>query len=162
MADCATRTTRDHQSFAAVTLAKFRGTSDAHKGCASVREPLHTITAGGNHVAEVRAFLTAYYSTGTSHGQSLRTPLRTVRTRDCMGLVKVAGVDHQIVDIGLRMLQPHELLKAQFGDYADEYSLELAETKEAKVRLIGNSVQPNVAIALITANISSQYQEHAA
>lgn len=141
----ATITTRDHQSFAAVTLAKFRGTSDAH-----------------NHVAEVRAFLTAYYSTGTSHGQSLRTPLRTVRTRDCMGLVKVAGVDHQIVDIGLRMLQPHELLKAQFGDYADEYSLDLAETKEAKVRLIGNSVQPNVAIALITANISRQYQEQAA
>lgn len=158
----ATVTTRDHQSLAAVTLAKFRGTSAAHHGAADVRQPLPTITAGGNHVAEVRAFLTAYYTTGTSHGQSLRDPMRTIRTKHCLGLVTVAGVDYQITDIGMRMLQPHELLRAQFGEYAERYSLEQARTKEAKVRLIGNSVPPAVAIAVIRANVGDMEQKRVA
>lgn len=49
-------------------------------------------------------------------------------------------------------LEPHELLAAQFGKYATRYDLSFAKTKAAKVRLIGNSVCPEVAEALIRAN----------
>jgi len=153
-----TITTRDHHSLAAVALAKFNGNPEnGHPGCASVEEPMPTITAGGGkggvHVAEVRAFLTAYYSTGTSHGQQIDLPLRTITAKHRLGLVTVAGVDYQIVDIGMRMLEPHELLRAQFGAYAAGYDLSAATTKAAKVRLIGNSVPPELVEALVRANV---------
>jgi DNA (cytosine-5)-methyltransferase 1 len=32
---------------------------------------------------------------------------------DCTGLVEIDGVTYRIVDIGMRMLQPHELYRAQ-------------------------------------------------
>lgn len=34
-------------------------------------------------------------------------------TNDRFGLVTIDGTDYQIVDIGMRMLQPHELYAAQ-------------------------------------------------
>lgn len=152
-----TVTTRDHHSLSAVCLAKFNGNEvNGHPGCASIEEPLPTITSGGGrgggHVAEVRAFLTAYYSTGTSHGQELDEPTRTVTAKHHLGLVTVHGVDYQIVDIRLRMLEPHELLRAQFGRFAASYDLSRAKTKAAKVRLIGNSVCPELAQAIVAAN----------
>ncbi|HEV8247528.1 MAG TPA: DNA cytosine methyltransferase [Polyangiaceae bacterium] len=149
-----TVTARDHHSLAAVCLAKFRGSeAQGHPGCASVEEPLPTVAAQGNHIAEVRAFLTAYYSNGTSHGQQLTEPLRTITAKHRLGLVTVSGVDYQITDIGLRMLEPHELQAAQFGRFAAEYDLSAARTKAAKVRLLGNSVNPELAEALIAANV---------
>lgn len=145
-----TVTTQDHNNLAAVTLATFRGTA-GQKPAAAVDEPLHTVSAGGLHVAEVRAFLLKYY--GTEQAPVLDGPLGTVTTRDRFGLVTVEGVDYQIVDIGMRMLEPHELLAAQFGRFAAAYDLSRAKTKAAKVRLIGNSVCPEVAEALIRANL---------
>lgn len=50
-------------------------------------------------------------------------------------------------------MRPHELLAAQFGRFAQRYDLSFAKTKAAKVRLIGNSVCPEVAEALIRANL---------
>lgn len=155
-----TVTGTDHHSLAAVTLAHFRGTSDAHKGAADVAEPLPTVSAGGDrggvHVAEVRAFLTAYYGNDGTGGQQLALPLRTVTGRDRLGLVTVHGTEYQIVDIAMRMLQPHELLRAQFGRFADRYDLSFAKSKKAKVKLIGNSVCPEVAEALVRANQSNE------
>lgn len=155
-----TVTATDHHSLAAVTLAHFRGTSAGHSGVADPREPLPTVTAGGDrggvHVAEVRAFLTAYYGNDATGGQQLSLPLRTVTGNDRLGLVVVEGTEYQIVDIGMRMLQPHELLRAQFGRYAEGYDLSAAKTKKAKVKLIGNSVCPEVAEALIRANVFSE------
>lgn len=142
-----TVTARDHHSLAAATLLKLRGQCHG----ASPAEPMPTVTAAGTHVAEVRAFLTAYYGCDRS-GQPLTDPMRTLTTRDRLGLVTVHGVDYQIVDIGMRMLEPHELLAAQFGRFAADYDLSAAQTKTAKVRLIGNSVCPEVAEALVRAN----------
>jgi len=160
-----TVTTRDHHAFSAVFLAKYRGTSPSHPGCADINEPMPTISAGGQkggiHVAEVRAFLTAYYSTGTSHGQKADEPLRTIRTKHCLGIVTVSGIDYQIVDIGLRMLQPHELLRAQFGKYAEHYDLSAATTVADQVRLIGNSVCPELAEAVVAANMKRDVQRAA-
>ncbi|WP_220137936.1 DNA cytosine methyltransferase [Myxococcus llanfairpwllgwyngyllgogerychwyrndrobwllllantysiliogogogochensis] len=127
-------------------------TQDHH---ALARVELCTAPLGHNRVAEVRAFLTTYYG-GGSEGQRLDTPMRTITTKHRLGLVTVAGVDHTIVDIGLRMLEPHELLRAQFGRYADGYDLSAATSKAAKVRLIGNSVCPDVAEAVVRANVGAE------
>lgn len=150
-----TVTARDHHSFAAVTLATFRGTDPSQPGSASVEEPIPTISAGGIHVGEVRAFLTAYYGSDGTSGQALDEPSRTITSKHRLGLVTVEGVDYQIVDVGFRMLEPHELLRAQFGRFAAGYDLSAAKSKAAKVRLIGNSVCPELAEALVRANVKT-------
>lgn len=125
------------------------------------REPMPTLTAGGGHYAEVRAFLIKYYSTG-GQWQDLREPMHTMRTKECMGLVTVNGEPHQIVDIGMRMLTPRELYRAQ--SFTEDYIIELDHkgqplTKTAQVRMCGNSVPPLLAKALVEANCGIKHQE---
>lgn len=150
-----TATGRDSQALAAVSLATFRGTADNQKGARSVTDPMPTISSGGGkggvHVAEVRAFLVKYYRNST--GQRVDVPADTITSRHRLGLVTVAGIDYQIVDIGMRMLEPHELLRAQFGRYARGYDLSPAKTKAKRVHLIGNSVPPELAEQLVRANL---------
>lgn len=149
-----TITAKDHHGLCAATLVKFRGNEEnGHPGCAPVDEPMPTVTAGGFHVAEVRAFLTAYYGDDGTTGQSVLEPLRTITSKHRLGLVTIEGTEYQIVDIGLRMLEPHELARAQFGRFAEQYDLSAARTKSKKVQLIGDSVCPEVAEALVRANV---------
>ncbi|HBQ91064.1 MAG TPA: DNA (cytosine-5-)-methyltransferase [Alcaligenes faecalis] len=120
-------------------------------------EPMPTLTAGGGHVGEVRAFLLKYY--GTDQDPQMGEPLHTVTTKDRFGLVTVHGVDYQIVDIGLRMLTPRELYRAQ--GFPDSYIIDQKPdgsplTKTAQVRMCGNSVCPPLAHALVKANYSDQ------
>lgn len=137
-------------------LIKLRGTSNA----AGTDEPLGTISAGGQHHAEVRAFLLSYY--GTDQNPKLDGPLATVTARDRFGLVTIHGQDYQIVDIGLRMLAPRELFRAQgFPDsyiIGDDPAQGLTLTKSAQVRMVGNSVCPPMAKALIGANFAHERQ----
>lgn len=120
-------------------------------------EPMPTLTAGGGHVGEVRAFLLKYY--GTDQDPQMGEPLHTVTTKDRFGLVTVHGIDYQIVDIGLRMLTPRELYRAQ--GFPDSYIIDQKPdgsplTKTAQVRMCGNSVCPPLAHALVRANYSDQ------
>ena len=135
-------------------MIKLRGTSTA----VGTDEPLGTVSAGGQHHAEVRSFLLAYY--GTDQSQGLADPLATVTSRDRFGLVTIQGQDYQIVDIGLRMLQPRELFRAQGfpDDYiiGDDPAQGLKLTKSAQVRMCGNSVCPPMAKALILANFAHE------
>ncbi|MFH5185750.1 DNA cytosine methyltransferase [Paenibacillus sp. TAB 01] len=119
-----------------------------------VEEPLQTITAGGLHFGEVRAFLMAYY--GSSIGQYMEEPLHTVTTKDRFGLVTIEGTEYQIVDIGMRMLEPHELFAAQ--GFPPEYIIDRDNTgkpypKTAQVARCGNSVPPPFAEALVRSNL---------
>jgi DNA (cytosine-5)-methyltransferase 1 len=107
------------------------------------------------------AFLVTYYSEG-SVGQDVRNPMRTVTSKDRLGLVTIEGIDYQIVDIGMRMLEPHELLAAQFGTFAADYDMSDARTKTAQVRLIGNSVPPEEVLALVRANTTATAMQEAA
>ncbi|WP_336971812.1 DNA cytosine methyltransferase [Alcaligenes sp. PF14] len=121
-------------------------------------EPMPTLTAGGGHVGEVRSFLVKYYG-NEQDGVSLHEPLHTIPTRDRFGLVTVHGDDYQIVDIGLRMLTPRELYRAQ--GFPDSYIIDQKPdgsplTKTAQVRMCGNSVCPPLAHALVQANYSDQ------
>ncbi|WP_321574339.1 DNA cytosine methyltransferase [Paraburkholderia franconis] len=123
-------------------------------------DPMPTLTAGGGHVGEVRAFLIKYYG-NDKDGQSLLQPLGTIPTHDRFGLVTIHGEDYVIVDIGMRMLTPRELARAQ--GFPDSYVLDPLHngkplSKSAQVRMIGNSVCPDVADALITANFAHEKQ----
>lgn len=140
----ATVTARDHHSPVAAALIKFRGTCNG----ASLDEPMPTITAKGLHLAECRAFLREYRGARKTKGATLFPDELEVP-----GVVRVDGVEYEIGDIFLRMLEPDELLRAQFGEHAAGYDLSPATTKEAKTRLIGNSVCPAVAAALVRANV---------
>ncbi|WGS53526.1 DNA cytosine methyltransferase [Paraburkholderia sp. D15] len=121
-------------------------------------DPMPTLTAGGGHVGEVRAFLIKYYG-NEKDGQSLRAPLGTIPTHDRFGLVTIHGETYAIVDIGMRMLTPRELARAQ--GFPDSYVLDPIHngkplSKSAQVRMIGNSVCPDVAAALIRANFTHE------
>ena len=138
----------------ASSLIKLRGTS---RDGQPATEPLHTVTASGNHLGEVRAFLLKYYDTAV--GQPLTEPLHTITTKDRLGLVMVKGEPYQIVDIGMRMLEPHELYAAQGfpADYIHNRTLSNPKLpKDAQVRMCGNSVCPPVAAALVRANLVEQ------
>jgi DNA (cytosine-5)-methyltransferase 1 len=147
-----TITARDHHHLVTSNIVKLRHHSDGQ----DLREPLHTIAAGGQHFGEVRAFLMKYYSPNDRSDPRLTAPLHTIRTKDCFGLVTVKGSQYAIVDIGMRMLTPRELYRAQGfrGDYViDPQFNGKPMTKEAQVRMCGNSVPPPVARALVEANL---------
>lgn len=129
---------------AAVTLNKFYGTNIGQ----DVEEPLHTVTGQGLKFGLVYAFLCKYF--GTAIGTPVDEPLHTVTSKDRMGVVtvQVDGVTYAIADIGMRMLQPRELAKAQ--GFPDDYVLN--GSKSNQVAKIGNSVCPQVAKALVRAN----------
>lgn len=114
-----------------------------------------TLVPGGcDRRDEVRAFLVKYYGTSDA-GQQLGLPLGTVTTRDRFGLVTVHGQEYEIADIGMRMLAPLELFRAQ--GFPASYIIDRdadgnATTKTAQIRLCGNSVCPPVAQAIVSAN----------
>lgn len=147
-----TVTSSDHHSLVTSNLVKLRGGGNIGQ---PDDEPLRTISAGGTHFAEVRAFLVKYY--GTDQDPRLEEPLHTVTTKDRYGLVTVAGEEYQIADIGLRMLAPRELYRAQgFPEgyiIGDDPAQGLTLTKSAQVRMCGNSVCPPLAAALVQANV---------
>jgi len=117
------------------------------KQWSSVDEPARTVTTG-NHAALVYSFLVKYF--GTAIGASLHEPAPTTTSKDRFGLVtvQVNGEPYVIVDIGMRMLTPRELARAQ--GFPDTYLL--TGTKTSQVARIGNSVCPHVAAAIVRAN----------
>ena len=150
-----TQTTANRHAVVTSNLVKLRGTSTAQAS----DEPLHTVSAGGLHFAEVRAFLIAYY--GSDQDPRLEAPMHPVTTKHRFGLVTVQGEKYAIVDIGLRMLSPRELYNAQ--GFPADYQIEAGPdgkpfTKTAQVRMCGNSVCPPLAEALIRANFAHEAQ----
>jgi len=110
----------------------------------------------------VAAFLMGYY--GTDNIYDLRDPTATITTRDRLALVTVTikGTPYVIVDIGMRMLTPRELYRAQ--GFPDNYVIDVGHdgrkfTKRAQVRMVGNSVSPQPMAALIRANMSETVTE---
>ncbi|MGP2503627.1 DNA cytosine methyltransferase [Pantoea ananatis] len=146
-----TVTTGNHHAVVTSNLIKFRGTNTGQ----TTDSPAHTITANGNHLGEVRAFLMKYYG-NEKGGVGLEEPLGTVTTNDRFGLVTVDGTDYQIVDIGMRMLQPHELYAAQ--GFPSWYVIDRdyrgnKYAKDKQVARCGNAVPPPFAEALVRANL---------
>lgn len=137
------------------------------------REPLATTTTTGAQTqivqaqlsdddregaARVAAFLIQYYGS-SKHGQDLREPLGTVTTHDRFALVTVGGVPHPIVDIGMRMLSLPELAAAQ--SFPADYDLTDGGrlSKTTGIRLVGNSVCPVFAEAIVRAAFDVREQQ---
>lgn len=151
-----TVTAKDHHALVACHIESMYSNS---KGL-PIDAPAPTLTAQSNHHALVAAFLAKCYGSD-QHGQSLGNPLHTVPTKDRFGLVTVTidGEQFVIADIGMRMLQPRELARAQ--GFPETYVL--TGTKTEQVARIGNSVCPHVAKAIVEANLrDAQSEERAA
>lgn len=145
-----TITSWDHNSVVTANLIQVNNHCDGK----DIRQPLPTITAGDGHFGEVRAFLTKYYGAGT--GQSVKNPLDTITAQDRFGLVVIAGTEYQIVDIGLRMLEPSELYGCQ--GFPDDYIIDHDYTgkkypRSEQVRRCGNAVCPPIPAALVRSNL---------
>jgi DNA (cytosine-5)-methyltransferase 1 len=154
-----------HSALVTAHIIKLKGTC---RDGQPITQPLHTVQAGGQHYGLVFAFLTKYY--GTDQDPRLESPLHTITTKDRFALVtvSVAGETYVIVDIGMRMLTPRELFRAQ--GFPDSYIIDpLVQDKRVKsrekliplpktgqVRMCGNSVCPDVAEALVAANYYSE------
>ncbi len=133
-------------------------TSNTAGGEGNPAEPARTVTARGQHHALVAAFLAKYY--GAAIGQGAADPLHSTTSKARFGLVTVTidGVAYVIADIGMRMLAPRELFTAQ--GFPAGYVIDPIGpagkplTKTAQIRACGNSVCPQVAAALVRANLS--------
>lgn len=189
------------QSIASYVI-KLRNGNIGH----SLNEPLHTITSGGLHFGEVRAFLLKYYGS-EKDGCSINEPIHTIPTKDRFALTEATCLkqpltdeqlynawwiarlkekyldeapslipgprppfllvgDNIIVDIGLRMLEPHELFYGQGFERSYKHSHDITGkkfTKSAQVARCGNSVSPYIAKALVHDNVQpGQTQRKAA
>lgn len=145
-----TVTAWDHNSVVTANLIQM------NKNCygRDIADPLPTITAGDGHFGEVRAFLIKYYGNGSA--EDVTEPLDTITSRDRFGLVTIQGVDYQIVDIGLRMLEPRELYGCQGfpDDYIIDHDFEgHTYPRSEQVRRCGNSVCPPLPAAMVRSNL---------
>jgi DNA (cytosine-5)-methyltransferase 1 len=162
-------TTGAQQRLVTAALVHLRGNCDAR----DLREPLRTISAGGEHHGVVEyhlaqhqeagalrcaAFLMQYYSEG-GQWSDLRNPLNTITTRDRLALVTVwiRGNPYVVVDICLRMLTPRELANA--SGFPPQYILSHGHdgrifTKAQQVFHIGNAVPPLLQQAVTAAAYS--------
>ncbi|WP_150274142.1 DNA cytosine methyltransferase [Paenibacillus tepidiphilus] len=139
-----------HSTLVTSHLVKLRGTC---KDGQPVTEPMPTITAGGLHVGEVRARLIKYNGS-TENGQKLVGHLDT--SKDLFGLITIEGVDYQIVDVGMRMLKPRELFRA--NGFPESYIIDVDANgnkypEKDQVARCGNAVPPAFANALVRANL---------
>ncbi|MDU7814991.1 MAG: DNA cytosine methyltransferase [Atlantibacter hermannii] len=147
-----TVTTTDHHGLVTSHLVKLRGTCrDGQR----TNEPMPTITAGGLHVGEVETML-AVESYDEQRADQVLAFLRQYCGDDYDGLVTVDGIVYRIVDIGMRMLQPHELYRAQ--GFPEWYIIDrdyrgVKYAKDKQVARCGNAVPPPFAEALVRANL---------
>ncbi|WP_407217380.1 DNA cytosine methyltransferase [Enterobacter hormaechei] len=145
-------TTVDHHAAVTSHLVKLRGTCrDGQR----TDQPMPTITAGGTHVGEVKTML-AVDGYDEQRAQQVLKFLREYCDPDSTGLVTLDGVVYRIVDIGMRMLQPHELYRAQgFPEWyiIDQDFRGVKYAKDKQVARCGNAVPPPFAEALVRANL---------
>ena len=141
-----------HQSVVSAGLTVLKG-SDRRD--ADIDAPAPTATAQGGHLAETRAFLQKYY--GVDQDPQIGEPLHTVTSKDRFGVVTVdiEGEPYVITDIGMRMLTPRELFRAQ--GFPESYVIDRKPdgspiSKTDQVSKCGNSVCPPMAAALVAAN----------
>lgn len=147
-----TITTGNHHAAVTSHLVKLRGTCrDGQR----TDQSMPTITAGGTHVGEVKTTL-AVDGYDEQRAQQVLEFLREYCGPDSTGLVTLDGVVYRIVDIGMRMLQPHELYRAQgFPEWyiIDQDFRGVKYAKDKQVARCGNAVPPPFAEALVRANL---------
>lgn len=137
------------QQVVATTLHRFPGVDEYfHDGFDPEHAPqVKVLEAIEARREQVRTFLVKFYSEGGQHA---------VVTHNHRERITVDGADYAIADIGLRMLTPRELFRAQ--GFPEDYVIDRGADgrklpKDAQVRMCGNSVCPPIARALVEANV---------
>lgn len=143
-------------------LAKHYGGVVGH----GLRRPVGTVTAVDHHslvtveasgpidrAGDCAAFLMKYFGTG-GQWSDLRAPMPTVTAREGLAVVTVdlGGAEYVLTDIGMRMLTPRELARAQ--GFPDDY--QLIGSKGQQIERIGNSVVPQLARAVAEAQLGER------
>ncbi len=147
-----TVTTGNHHAAVTSHLVMLRGTCRDGR---VIDAPAPGLTAGGLHVGNVETSL----ATGGYDEQRAAQVLSFLREycgADSDGLVTVDGVVYRIVDIGMRMLQPAELYRAQ--GFPEWYIIDrdykgTRYAKDKQVARCGNAVPPPFAEALVRVNL---------
>ncbi|ELK1314677.1 DNA cytosine methyltransferase [Escherichia coli] len=147
-----TVTTTDHHGLVTSHLVMLRGTCRDGR---VVNAPAPGLTAGGLHVGNVETSL-ATEGYDEQRAAQVLAFLREYCGADSDGLVTVDDVVYRIVDIGMRMLQPAELYRAQgFPEWyiIDQDYKGTRYAKDKQVARCGNAVPPPFAEALVRANL---------
>lgn len=167
-----TSSKRGEHALASAFLVQHQGGYYERKQCVAppITGPMPTIVSKGcttqmvacltsadrDKAHRVAAFIMSYY--GTEQAPAIDGPVPTVRTKDHLALVTVHG--DPITDIRMRMFKPRELFNAQSFDkrYIIDRGLtedgqEITLTQTSQVRMVGNSVPPKMAEALVRANL---------
>lgn len=143
-----TVTTTDHHALITSSVIKMRGTNIGQP----TDTPLQTVTAGGLHFGEVRTMLAENDYDEHRAGQVAAF----LHEYGISEFVTIKGVLYRIVDIGMRMLQPRELYRAQ--GFPEWYIIDrdyrgVKYAKDKQVARCGNAVPPPFAEALVRANL---------
>jgi DNA (cytosine-5)-methyltransferase 1 len=131
-----TRTANPKGFEALLTPEPFLATLRRNATASSLREPLPTVTAGGNH----HALVVPYYSGGTARPAG--APFDTVTSRDRFGLVQSGERSAvEVKDCRFRMVKPRESLRAQ--RFPDSYTV--TGNQGEQTMQAGNADSVNVA-----------------
>ncbi len=152
-----TVTAKDREGVVAAHMVKLKGMNLG----GPVSEPVQTITAGGGHFGVVSTVV-APVSLGADlkNWPKIRELLNTYCGYDLKEneviLFQITGSLYYLADIGLRMLTPRELYRA--NGFPDDYKIERDYTgrmygKSKQVARCGNAVPPPFATALVRANL---------
>lgn len=152
-----TVTSVDHNALQTAHMVKMKG--DNLGGPA--RSPVQTITAGGSHHGVVTTRVTkAEPGADLRHWPEIRELLNTYCGYDLGAedviLFRIGSAWYFMADIGLRMLTPRELYRA--NGFPDDYVIDRDYTgqtygKSKQVARCGNAVPPPFATALVRANL---------
>lgn len=152
-----TITTKERNALVESHLCVLRRNEDGR----TINEPLPTITTSGAHFAEVRTRIVKCSGTmDIGNWEEIRAMLNSycgyTMQNDEILLLTINGEDYFISDIGMRMLEPRELYKAQGfpPDYIIDKDCNGKEYPRSKqVARCGNAVPPPFAEALVRANL---------
>ncbi len=144
------------QQLVTAHLVHLRGNCDAR----SVEDPLHTISAAGQHHGLVECILSRDDFDGAKRVAAFLRHYGVIPQgdeNDVSGvLLYIDGVQYAIVDIHLRMLVPRELFNAQ--GFPRDYIIDRGHdgrqfTLTKQIHMCGNSVPPLWAAAYVRANL---------
>ncbi|MDY3710917.1 MAG: DNA cytosine methyltransferase [Agathobaculum sp.] len=151
-----TVTTRDREGVTVTHMVKLKGTNLG----GPVTEPVQTITAGGGHHGVVTTRIAkAEPGAPLQNWPKIREALNEFcgyqLAEDDVILFLIGGAWYFMADIGLRMLTPRELYRA--NGFPDDYKIERdymgnVYGKSKQVARCGNAVPPPFATALVRAN----------
>ncbi len=152
-----TVTTKDRCGLVESHLCIFRNNQD----CRSMAVPLPTECTSGGHFGEIRTYLKKYSSDAdVGHWPEVRELLNVYCdywiADDEILLLGIKGDLYYINDIGMRMLEPKELYRAQ--GFPEDYIIDhdyMGNTypRNKQVARCGNAVPPPFAEALVRANL---------